>query len=79
MFYEGGFENNKPNGRGKWVFKNGNQLEGLYEQKKKEGEEEAEQPPEEGEEGQEPKPKFTLLWHSDTGIAQAAHLVNSVE
>lgn len=24
MLYEEGFDNNKPNGRGKWVFKNGN-------------------------------------------------------
>ena len=31
MFYEGKFENNKPNGPGKWNFKNGNVLEGEYE------------------------------------------------
>ena len=45
MLYEGGFDNNKPNGRGKWVFKNGNSLEGYYEQKKKEGDEEEEEVP----------------------------------
>jgi len=79
MYYEGAFENNKPSGKGRWVFKNGNQLTGNYEQKKK-GEDGEEEPPEEElEEGQEPKPKFTLIWHSDTNIAEAAHMVNSVE
>ena len=53
-------------------------MDGNYEQKKK-GEEEEEQLEEELEEGQAPKPKFTLLWHSDTNIAESAHLVNSVE
>ena len=80
MLYEGGFDNNKPNGRGKWVFKNGNSLEGYYEQKKKEGDEEEEEvPAEDGEEGVEPKPRFNLIWHSDTNIAESASLVNSVE
>ena len=78
VYYEGTFENNKPSGKGKWVFKNGNVLDGNYEQKKK-GEDEEEQQEEELEEGQAPKPKFTLLWHSDTNIAESAHLVNSVE
>ena len=79
-FYEGGFANNKPSGKGKWVFKNGNELEGLYEQKKKEGEDAEDPPAEEGaEEGAEPKPKFTLHWHSNTHIAESAHMVNSVE
>jgi hypothetical protein len=76
MYYEGEFENNKPKGQGKWLFKNGNALDGYYEQKpKSEEEEEAEELPE----GEEPKPKFDLIWHSDTNIALAAHLVNSVE
>ena len=80
MYYEGQFANNKPNGKGKWVFKNGNTLDGVYEQKKK-SEEEEEEEPEPAEDGEEviPKPKFNLIWHSDTGIAEAAHLVNSVE
>ena len=54
-------------------------MTGNYEQKKK-GEDGEEEPPEEElEEGQEPKPKFSLIWHSDTNIAEAAHMVNSVE
>ena len=63
------------------MFKNGNELDGHYEQKKKEGEEGGEEPPAEegGEEGAEAKPKFTLIWHSDTHIVESAHLVNSVE
>lgn len=79
MFYEGGFENNKPKGEGKWVFKNGNVLAGEYEQKAKvAGEGEEEEPAEE--EGDAPKkPKFNLEWHSNTNIADAAHKVNSVE
>lgn len=31
-YYEGSFENNKPNGRGKWYFKNGNEISGAYDQ-----------------------------------------------
>ena len=80
MFYEGSFSNNKPNGKGRWVFKNGNVLDGDYEQKKKEGEEEEEPPADDGaEDGAPPKSKFNLVWHSATNIADAAHLVNSVE
>jgi len=80
MFYEGGFDNNKPKGEGKWVFKNGNVLAGEYEQKPKVvGEGEEEEAPEEGEEGGAKKAKFTLEWHSNTNIADAAHKVNSVE
>ena len=29
-FYEGAFDNNKPRGKGKWVFQNGNTVEGEY-------------------------------------------------
>ena len=47
--------------------------EGGDEEKEQEGEEE------EGEEGAPPKPKFNLIWHSDTNITEAAHKVNSVE
>ena len=79
-FYEGSFANNKPSGKGKWVFKNGNELDGFYEQKKTVGEDGDEPPVDEGaEEGAEVKPKFALYWHSDTHIAESAHLVNSVE
>ncbi len=80
MFYEGGFENNKPKGEGKWVFKNGNVLVGEYEQKEKvlaEGEEE--EPPAEEEENAVKKPKFTLNWLSHSNITESAHKVNSVE
>ena len=81
MYFEGDFENNKPKGKGKWVFKNGNVLEGEYDQKKKEPEEGEEEAPEgeEGEEGAPKKDKFSLIWHSQTNIAEAAHKVNSVE
>ena len=81
MFYEGEFKNNKPCGQGKWHFKNGNVLQGEYEQKAKGEEEEEEAPPEEEGEGEEaqPKPKFNLVWHSNTNIVASANLVNSVE
>jgi len=82
-YFEGNFENNKPKGTGVWHFKNGNVLDGEYEHRPKgEDEEEEEEPPEEeGEEGEEraPKPKFDLVWHSQTNIAQSAAFVNSVE
>ena len=73
----GQFANNKPNGKGQWVFKNGNTLDGEYVQKPKdtEDEEAADDLPD----GEVPKPKFTLQLNSYTGIANAAHLVNSVE
>ena len=56
-------------------------LNGEYEQKKKgeDEEEEEEEEPAEGEEERPPKSKFDLIWHSATGIAEAAHKVNSVE
>lgn len=73
IYYEGGFENNKPIGQGQWHFKNGNVLSGEYEQRKKEGEEEEEEV-EEAEEGAEvvPKPKFDLVWVPHTNIAKSA-------
>lgn len=78
MFYEGNFENNKPKGKGQWVFKNGNLLQGEYEQKEKAPGDDEEPVEEDGEEGVK-KPKFNLMWHSYTNIADAAHKVNSVE
>ena len=77
MYYEGGFENNKPKGEGKWVFKNGNVLDGEYEQKEKPKDDEAE--PVELEEGQVEKPQYLLEWHSHSNITESAHHVNSVE
>jgi len=76
MYYVGSFENNKPKGDGKWVFKNGNVLEGEYEQKPKQLEEDEE--PAEEEEGTVKKAKFQLEWHSHTNISDAAHRVNSL-
>ena len=32
LYFEGGFENNKPKGEGTWYFKNGNTLVGTFEQ-----------------------------------------------
>ena len=74
MYYEGGFANNKPKGDGKWVFKNGNVLDGTYEQK------EIPVPDDyEPAEGEVPKPTISLDWHSHTNISESAHKVNSVE
>jgi hypothetical protein len=78
MYFEGKFENNKPKGEGKWVFKNGNVLLGEYDQKAKVVDED-EAPADEEEEGATKKPQFNLEWNSYTGIADAAHKVNSVE
>ena len=75
MYYEGGFKNNKPDGQGKWVFKNGNTLTGDYEQTKLPQPEDLEiadgDPP--------PKDKYSITWQSHTQITDAAHKVNSVE
>ena len=80
MYYEGAFQNNKPSGEGKWVFKNGNVLAGTYSQKDRvleDGEEPAE--PEEGEDAIKKPKQVTLEWQSHTNITNAAHKVNSVE
>ena len=76
MYFEGKFENNKPKGEGKWVFKNGNVLCGEYDQKEKVPDEDE---PVEEEEDEKKKKQYTLEWNSYTGIADAAHKVNSVE
>jgi hypothetical protein len=64
LYYEGEFIKNKPNGNGVWYCKNGNVVNGEFEQKKKEVDEDA--PPEEEEEGSSaPKSNITLVWTSD--------------
>jgi len=78
MYFEGGFEHNKPVGKGQWVFKNGNVLVGEYDQKLKVPEEGEEEPAEE-EEGAVKKDVYTLTWTSDSNIAAGAHKVNSVD
>ena len=77
MYFEGSFENNKPKGTGKWVFKNGNELEGEYEQKPKEVDDD--EVVEDEEENAVKKPKFELIWHSSTNIAESASKVNGVD
>ncbi len=49
--YSSSFQNNKPIGRGKWQFKNGNETAGEFTQKVKERGEDEEEPPAEGEDG----------------------------
>ena len=69
-----------PMGVGTWYFKNGNTLEGKFDQKvvvPEEGEE-LENQSANGEAGP-PKDKIDLSWKSATNIATAAHQVNSVE
>ena len=64
-------------GKGTWYFKNGNTLEGEFDQREPVIDPDAEVPAEEEEEGQ--KKKLDLIWQSSTNIAEAAHQVNSVE
>ena len=59
MCYEGSFENNKPKGEGKWMFKCGNVLTGAYTQKAAEV---ADDDGGEGEEGGAKKAAITLDW-----------------
>ena len=63
-------------GKGTWYFKNGNTLEGEFDQKEKVINEDEE--PAEDVDPDAPKPK-ELLWQSATNIAESAHHVNSVE
>jgi len=79
MYFLGNFENNKPKGAGTWHFSNGNTLDGVYEQKAKEVDEDEEPAEDEEEEGAVKKPKFNLEWHSHSNITEAASKVNSVE
>ena len=82
IYFEGGFENNKPKGDGVWHFKNGNTLAGTFEQKPKiKGEDD---PPSEEELDPEGNPvpkkeKFDLVWNTSMNLAASAHQVNSVE
>ena len=57
-------------GRGTWFFKNGNTLEGEFDQKEKVIDPDAEVPEEEDPEA--PKKK-DLIWQSATCIAESAH------
>jgi len=82
VYFEGHFENNKPKGDGIWYFKNGNTLQGTFEQKtKQKGDDEP--PSEEEVDGDgnpiEKKAKIDLVWNTSAGIAASAHQVNSVE
>ena len=82
LYFQGKFNNNKPEGAGTWYFKNGNQLQGTFEQRPKvKGEDEPPSEEELNEAGEpiEKKPKFDLVWNTETRIAASAHQVNSVE
>ena len=78
LYWEGKFENNKPKGLGTWYFNNGNKLTGSFEQKPKvKGEDD---PPSDDEEQLDAdgnpipkKPKFDLIWNTETNIAASAH------
>jgi hypothetical protein len=77
LYYEGEFIKNKPSGTGVWYCKNGNVVNGEFEQKKKEVDEDA--PPEEEEEGSGAlKSNITLAWTSDCKLVESAMGVNSV-
>ncbi len=71
MYYEGGFQNNKPNGEGEWHFPNGNICKGSHSQAAKQADDE-----EEVEEG-EGKDEILINWQSDTHIAESAEGVGS--
>ena len=78
LYWKGNFQANKPIGKGTWYFKNGNTLEGEFDQKEKVVDPDADEPPPEEEDENAPKKK-DLVWQSATNIAEAAHNVNSVE
>lgn len=82
MYYEGGFENNKPSGDGKWIFKNGNILSGEFNQSEVTLEEEDIAALKEKlglTDDQEPPKQYKINWNSQTKIAENAHLINSTE
>ena len=62
-----------PTGNGCWYFKNGNSMDGRYEVKKAEVDDDPEGSGNEG-----AAPKNELIWHPKTTIAASAELVNSV-
>lgn len=71
-YYEGVFENNKPSGDGRWVFRNegkeGNVLDGCFVQRKIENEENPDE-----------KPAIKLDWKSHMGLHASAVMVNAHE
>merc|ERR1719263_370672 len=73
-FYSGKFKYNKPDGKGVWVFKNGNQLTGEYIQKAQEDPDAAGGDDDEGVE--KPDPKVTCLFkHGKTVAVQGGTMV----
>ena len=73
--YEGGFNNNKPDGTGVWTLASG-KCKGSHTQKVEEPDPDAPEP-EEGEEP--PKAKINLTWTSDLGIAESSDGINAIE
>ena len=70
MYYEGPFENNKPNGKGQWHFPyNGNSCTGTHTQKELEPSEEDPEPVE-GEPA--PKKKYDIKFTAELGIHDSA-------
>ena len=68
-------------GQGTWYFLNGNTINGTFEQKAKQGDDDAEISDPELDENGNPirkQLKINLTWTSEVGLADAAHLVNSV-
>ena len=67
VYWEGGFDNNKPNGEGSWHFRNGNECSGSFSQNVE---------VEEAEEGE--KYKIDLNWRSHSHIYSSASAINRV-
>ena len=77
--------NCKPNGLGKWVFKNGNEITGAFQQEKAAGEEEEEEEDEQLGEDEIPimkkkkKPRLKLTWASDSKLDKSSRDINLLD
>ena len=79
--FSGDFANNKPNGLGEWLFKNGNKAGGSYVQTKKEWtDDEVQALKDAGKiaEDAEPPAVYDIAWVPSSNISESAELVNKV-
>jgi len=74
--FQGTFDNNKPNGEGKWVFPDKNEVSGEYKQSVGEAEDEAPGGGEEDEE--EGKRKIDVSWQTHPALFASAFAINRV-
>ncbi|OMJ70275.1 hypothetical protein SteCoe_31786 [Stentor coeruleus] len=78
VHFQGTFDNNKPNGEGKWLFPNSNEVCGEYHQTVAEGDDDPPAGDEEEEEGAVKKVKVDVKWQTHPHLFDSAFAINRV-